>query len=415
MRLRWTFAVGLLSCLSAGPVWAQAPAPGILVHVFGEAEPAGRIREAMIRALEAAAPVQPRDLFSALEPAGPDRAALDHADADLAEAKRKLLELEVPEARQLLERAAQAYELRGHRLSERPHALVTLEVIYRELSAARFLDGDEAGARAALRRALVLDPSLDFHPKIFPPQMRKLVTEARLLHDELGKSALLVESNPPGALVYVDGAARGRAPLCMTDRPAGPTMVVLTLPGRRPTLRAIELSGAEEKQVTIALERYPGADPLTLLEAARRALGEPALPGPVRALAQRAGVPMLALVSVTRSRAGEVTLRGYVYDVRPARLLKQVEQKAPEQALEQAGGDLASALLVGVRTDGVWVPPPAPPSVPLSERLHEFRHSRWFWPTVGAVGVAAAALTTWGVARATGGLSDRERFAIFHF
>src|SRR5207302_262545 len=121
----------------------------------------------------------------------------------------------------------------------------------------RFFDGNNDGAREALRHVFIFDPKLDYTPKLFPPQMRKTVIEGRLLFDALGSGKLTISSEPPGALVYVNGAARGTTPCTVIDVNPGPNYVTVVRRGFAPSSTVVEIAGGgEEAKSEITLARY---------------------------------------------------------------------------------------------------------------------------------------------------------------
>lgn len=76
---------------------------------------------------------------------------------------------------------------------------------------------------------------------------------AQLLQVE-ARPTLTVTSEPTGATVTVDGAAAGRTPVTLRDLTPGPHSVVLSMSGRHPVTRNIELRAGASQEVNAALE-----------------------------------------------------------------------------------------------------------------------------------------------------------------
>jgi hypothetical protein len=68
------------------------------------------------------------------------------------------------------------------------------------------------------------------------------------------KPTLTVTSDPSGASVTVDGQAFGRTPLTLRDLPPGSHTVVLSMPGRQPVTRTVELRAGGSQDVVATLE-----------------------------------------------------------------------------------------------------------------------------------------------------------------
>jgi hypothetical protein len=68
------------------------------------------------------------------------------------------------------------------------------------------------------------------------------------------KPTLTVSSDPSGATVTVDGQGYGRTPLTLRDLGPGGHTVVLTMPGRQPATRSVELRPGGSHDVVVTLE-----------------------------------------------------------------------------------------------------------------------------------------------------------------
>jgi len=114
------------------------------------------------------------------------------------------------------------------------------------------------------------------------------VRMAAKLEKKPAAGTLQVNSEPPGASVYVDGTYRGTTPLTLT-LPPGTHTVEVRKEGYQPVKRTIEVAPGEEKRITLTLPAVPqGTRPKTTSESAG--------PAPVGTVPRGALVGVLAVV-----------------------------------------------------------------------------------------------------------------------
>jgi len=106
-------------------------------------------------------------------------------------------------------------------------------------------------------RAVVLAPDHEMDPERFSPFVRDGFADARRTAALLPRGSLVVESDPPGAEVIVDGVVRGVAPAEIEGLFSGEHVVALRMDGRAPFARLVPV-GAGESRVTVLLA--PAAD-----------------------------------------------------------------------------------------------------------------------------------------------------------
>lgn len=356
--------------------------------------------------------VRYRDLAELLDPIDEAKAAIADAGNMLKEAQQAFDQMDLETARTRAEGAIRIYERRLHQLGAEEGGVGRLRDAWIRLAAIRFFDGNNDGARDALRRVFVLDPKIEYSGKLFPPQMKKAVVESRLLFDALGSGKLNIESEPPGAMVFVNGAVRGVSPMVIEDAPAGPDYVSLGRRGFAPMTVVVEVNGGgDEAKTEQTLTRFDN-DPIGPLGAVKAELGKEEAPAAVLESASKLRVDLLVLVTVTRE-AGASHVAAYLYDQRTRRLLRQAQASGETS---DAGRQVAIELMNQVRLDGIYVPPPPPKVESVWERLtgrlasalHGWRDSKAFWPSVGA----AAAVVVVGVAVGVGvGVGMRAQHA----
>jgi hypothetical protein len=392
----------------AQAVQAAPPAPPpssvrLAVHVYGDggAVAAARaVQRGLVTTLGKDARVATSTVESHLaDPAADDRAVAD-ADGKVRDAKQKLDELDLAEATKLLKAALTTYEKYLHRLAQKPQPVAPIVQALTLLAAARFIDGDTEGAREALRRAKSLDPDLAYDAKLFPPKMRRIFTEVKLLLDELGKGSLAVQSDPPGAEVLLNGKPVGLAPVAIPSCGSGANYLTFLAPGFVPTTVQVEVTGGEEKKIEQALGRYDD-DPVPLLERTRVSTGEPTASAAMRDLARRAQADLLLVASVGEVPPDGARLSLYLYDLRSGRLAKQVKRSTTMAEL-----DAAAAAAVAELDPGLVAVNPAPPDDGQAAKqpnivvrsAKKWRRWKYFWHSVAVIGGVVLAGTIVGIA-----------------
>jgi formylglycine-generating enzyme required for sulfatase activity len=86
-------------------------------------------------------------------------------------------------------------------------------------------------------------------------QIRKRVPVEK--PDEVKQASLSIESSPPGATVYVDGAARGKTPITFPGIPAGSRKVRLVLDGYKDKEEYIQIEAGKDILASFKMERLP--------------------------------------------------------------------------------------------------------------------------------------------------------------
>jgi hypothetical protein len=377
----------------------SGPKPRLVAHAFPHGSAFASAR-AFARGVEASVSKDSKVVYASLEAVlldvAADDKALADADAKVGAARSKIEELDLAEATKLLKAAVAAYEKLLHRLATRPSPTGPLVEAYKLLTAARFIDGDQEGAREALRRARVLDPELAYDAKLFPPKMRRIFTEVKLLQDELGKGTVAVTSDPPGAEVLVNGVAAGIAPAKLAGLASGLNYVTLLLPGYVPTTTSVEVVGGEEKKVDQALGRFDD-DPAPLLERTRSSLGELTVSSSMKDLGRRLKADLLLLAFV-REEGENVNLSLYLYDIRTGKLVRTVKKTVAKPEVEATAAIMATEIEPATpgAADLSVTRAPRKPSVVWTYAV-KFRRWKGFWPTVAVTGALVLTAIILGV------------------
>ena len=326
--------------------------------------------------------------------------ALERSDPAVSEAERRLRELDLEGALDALYWAAEEYATYLPELVLRDGSAERLIQVHLLQTLAYFLSGDEQAAASALRRALVLDPSIDYDPERFPPQLEQLVK--RVVHEarQEGRGKLRIAAGPVAPVVYVNGREHGTTPIVVDELPAGTNLVHARLPGVKPLMATAEVSSRRRSKVSLSLEALPSKPegPLAgTLDDAGRERATQALHQAARALE----VDGLLLVVPRTTKLG-VSLAAYVYDMRRGELVGRFEEALAGDGA-QAARKLGRDAVLGAR----WRPLLDPVAVTNEPPI--WKH-KYFWPTVGA---AAGAVLVGVVVMSNSGLSNGQKISLF--
>ena len=133
-----------------------------------------------------------------------------------------------------------------------PHAR-DLARAYVYLGVARLQIADAAETRRLFAEARMRDPTLQLGPAEFPRDVLEIWEEAR----ELGM--LVVESEPPGAQVSVDGVLRGRSPVGVAGLAPGEYRVALDHAGYAGVSRALAVAAGRTERLFVSMVPAPDA------------------------------------------------------------------------------------------------------------------------------------------------------------
>ncbi|MCU1276803.1 MAG: hypothetical protein JWM53_349 [bacterium] len=390
----------------APPPPAEPPPPAVpprvTLHVWeperaNRFEPEETIEAAMGEVLAGDARLRFTPLGALVSPPDVAQKALADADKALADAKQAYADMDLDKAKPLIETALKTYQKFMPEMAARPDGITPMRDGFIALANVRFFEGNQDGARDALRYVFVLDGSVRYNKALFPAQMKKLVVEARLLYETMATGRLVIDSDPQGAAVWLNGIKLpDRTPAQPIDAPNGPNFISYARRGYAPMTQAFAVAGGGEESRALATLSRPPKNPLAPIDRARAKIEDaPALPSLKDACAQL-GVDMIVLVRT--SRAGErddeqpQILTAYLYDARAARVINRLEMKV-EGDLPATARVMARELLHGVRLDGVWEAPRVAGKPRWNQRLWadakqdwgRFRGWKGFWYVVGGV------------------------------
>lgn len=262
---------------------------------------------------------------------------------------------------------------------------------------------------SAFRRVVTFRENADYDSNIFPADVAPVFEQVR---DETlagQRGSLRIESEPPGAEVFVDGRFVGAAPARAEGLLAGDHYVSLKLPGYTREVRRVTVQTEYEETVTYELYQLENAPLLRdALTAAREEMGDPQVGPGLRDLWSLLLVDQVILGDLQRvGETDEFELTLYLYDLRTnhglRRLQRRLDWATPDlSAAEQLAAELYRGVDLSGRIRPREEPLPPPPEEPVP-----FYRTWWFWSIAGVVIVG----TTIGVASGVASSSQPEGMA----
>ncbi|MBX3275113.1 MAG: PEGA domain-containing protein [Sandaracinaceae bacterium] len=406
-RLELTLAP-LLALSGASLAHAQGQPPVYIVSVAmedgleGVAMRAGSASRAALRTIEGV------DWRSADQRfLGYDNSALnvlDRAREQLEAGRGAYLQLELDQAIEALQGAVDNFDAAAAALEDP----VDLGEALLYLGASHAFNGQAREATAVFRRLHIQMPFITPDPNTFPPEVVTMFERARPRDARRPRGVVSMESNPPGAIAYVDFLARGRTPIQVDGLLEGEHVVRVTRPGATPFVETVSVrqraGGAHSSAYLVDDNDLEGLSEAvdSLRDANIDAVGD----GAIRTVAQLLRVEKIGVIRVSSAGGDRVSLELLLFDVRSGRRLLRGEQTYGtavgdfERHVQQAVGAAFGAALGGgsQATDTESAPALASsfqdtapstdgPSTPVTEEA-------WFWVLIGvlAAGAIAAAI-----------------------
>lgn len=387
------------------------------------AQRAGAAARATLRGIEGVEWRQADELFlgydeSALE-------VLDRARTRLEAGRQAYLNLDLPAAIEQLTGAVADFDAAASALED-PQDLGDALLF---LGASLAFEDRTRDAQRVFARLHVQMPQVQPDPNVFPPQVVERFIAARPRDAGDPQSSILIESDPPGAIAYVDFLARGVTPLTVTGLRGGEHIVRVTRAGATPFVQSVAVrsrGSAQTSAFVVDDDRTTGlADALVRVRDAEvDSLGADSA---IRELATTLGVERIGVIRASAGDSeGNVALELLVFDVTSGRRLVRGAGTVPtgvgelERGVDQlVSGALQAALTARQSTDEERIPArheePAPPPPPGEPSVAE---QWWFWTIIGGVAVLVAVGVGVGVAVSSQGPgvgNDPQGYVVLEF
>lgn len=370
---------------------------GTLVAVASRAGAAAR---ASLRELDDVAWAEADQLFL-----GYDDNALEtiaRARQRLSEGRDAYLNLDLDRAIELLNGAVEDFDHSAGAV-ESPIDLGEALLL---LGASLAFNGRTRDATRVFTRLHVQMPHITPDPNVFPPDVIERFDAARPRDAGAPSASITIESDPPGAIAYVDFVARGVTPITVEGLIGGDHIVRVSRPGATSFVQPITVRAHQSTTTSAFLVDDPRAGTLadTLLRVVDDDMSELS---ETAALREVATTLELDRVGVIRASPGDsptdVALELVVFDVASGRRLvrgaghastalgelePQVDRLVAG-ALEAAAHARVEPVAVPVDEEEIPDHPVEPPPPPAGTPVYE---EWWFWTVIGGVAVAGIAV-----------------------
>ena len=326
---------------------------------------------------------------------------IERARERLEQGRQAYLNLDLGQAIELLSGAVADFDATAAALED-PEDLGQALLF---LGASYAFNGQQRDATRVFTRLHVQMPHIVPDPNVFPPDVTSRFDAARPRDAASPAGSISIESDPPGAIAYVDFVARGATPLTVTGLIGGEHIVRVTRAGATPSVSSVTVRARGSESTSAFLVDDARTSGLHEAIAAIRDSDMASAPAgsPVRQVAEILDVERIAVIRVSSAETeGSVGIELLVYDVASGHRLLRGSGTAPtgigqlESAVHQVvSGALETAFTSRpqvaveppppVDDESPLLPPPPPPS-------HSIVEEWWFWTIIGGVVVVGVAV-----------------------
>jgi hypothetical protein len=353
---------------------------------------------------------------------------LDRARERLEQGRQAYLNLDLPAAIEQLTGAVADFDAAAAALED-PHDLGEALLF---LGASLAFDGRNREANRVFTRLHVQMPHVQPDPNVFNPDVIARFEAARPRDAGNPQASIVIDSDPPGAIAYVDFLARGVTPITVGQLRGGEHVVRVTRAGATPFVQRVTVRPRQSAQTSAYLVDDDATRGLAdLLQRVRDAdVSRLTDDSPIREVAQVLEVERIGVIRASSADSSDrVGLELLVFDVQSGRRLVRGAGTVPraigelERGVDQlVSGALQAALTARQQTDTEPIParrerePPPPPPPPPEPSVVE---QGWFWAIVGgAVVIGAAIAVGVGVAVSNQGPgigNDQDGYVVLEF
>lgn len=241
-----------------------------------------------------------------------------------------------------------------------------------------------------IRAIVAFRESLSYDQARYGTAAQEVFDRARSRALSGARGTLVVETEPAGAEVYIDGRSYGPSPITAEGLLVGQHYVTIKELGYEKLIARADVRAGRPTQARFELQRNVRAQLVVSPEAQaalRGELGEPRAGDAIRSLGNTLGTTQVIVGVLRPAAGGQVHVQLYLYHVH-TRLLQA--QRNATLSIDEAGMErarqLALDLYEGVdMSGGIEAPPDA---LTLGGRTPELYEQWWFWTVIGT-GVAA--------------------------
>jgi len=399
-------ALGAVTHMASGASAQETPRVYIVsvpmeAGIDAEATRAGAAARAALRGIEGVDWRSPDQRFLGYDDAA--LGILDRAREQLDAGRQAYLQLELDGAIEQLRGAVENFDAAAVALED-PNDLGQALLF---LGASHAFNGQTRDAIEVFRRLHTQMPFIQPDPDTFPPDVVQLYDRARPRDARSPAGIVSIDSNPQGAIAYVDFLARGRTPINVEGLIGGDHVIRVTRPGATPFVETLGVRRRRASTSNAYLVDTPGLEGLAdaldeVRDASIETLDEV---NPIGRIAGMLEVDKIGVIRVSSAGDGQVTMELLLFDAASGRRLVRGQGTAPtavgelEASVQRAvSGAFEAALRPSQASDEEQIPAftdeetpfeqneePSGPPEPLIEQW-------WFWTIIGVVvagGIAA--------------------------
>jgi len=249
--------------------------------------------------------------------------------------------------------------------------------------------GDRRQCQERFRQVVAFREGLEYDEARYGPEGRDEFDRTRLRTINGRRGTLVIETEPTGAEVYIDGRSYGPSPVRAEGLLAGGHYVTLKEINHLKQIVRVEVRGSRENTEIIELEPNSEAQLVaseSVQDHLRNELGEPRALQTIQSVGRRLGTTQLIIGVLRPAAGGSVHVNLYLYHMRTRHLQSNVQETLTvDEAGMEIAAELAGRLYEGVDLDGGIEAPED--ETEIVEPQPEVYEQWWFWTAIGG-GVA---------------------------
>ena len=254
--------------------------------------------------------------------------------------------------------------------------------------------GRRRPCQARMAEVIAFREGLTYDVERYGPETEEIFERVRLRALGGNRSGvLIVETNPPGAEIYIDGRSYGPSPARVEGLLAGSHYITIKEINHLKQIVRVRVRANQTTRETIELVDNPDAQTIAssrVQEHLRSEIGEPRALSTIQSVGRQLGTQQLILGIVRPAAGGSVHVQLYLYHMLTHHLQSQVEATltVDEAGMEQAA-ELAVQLYQGVDLGGGIEAPEDDTEIlgPQPEVYEQW----WFWLAAGGGAAVLAA------------------------
>ena len=262
---------------------------------------------------------------------------LERAREQLDAGRAAYLQLELEQAIQQLEGAVENFDAAAAALED-PNDLGQALLF---LGASHAFNDQRREAQTIFARLHTQMPHITPDPDTFPPEVVQMYERSRPRDARRPQGTISIDSNPQGAIAYVDFLARGRTPINVENLIGGDHVVRVTRPGATPFVETLEARRGRASTSNAYLVDSPDMEGLAeaLDQIASANVDRLDANNPIAQVASTLQLDKIGVIRVSSAGGDQVSLELLLFDAATGRRLVRGQGSAPTSV-----GELEAAV-----------------------------------------------------------------------